>query len=108
MKDNAFVQKMMRKWNVSSVWDFLAIMIVFSLAGMSIVFVRKPLFVLLGITKETPFFIKFFTWLIIVFPTYQLGLLVFGFLLGQFKFFWEKEKQLGRMIKRLFTRKPAA
>ncbi len=102
MNDPNFVQKMMRKWNVNSFWDFLAIMIVFSLAGMSVVFVRKPLFVLLGIDKTTPFWIKFFTWLIIVFPTYQLGLLVFGFIFGQFPFFWEKEKQMLRVFKRLF------
>ncbi len=80
-------------------------MIVFSLAGMSIVYVRRPFFVLFGITQETAFWIKFITWLLIVFPTYQINLLIFGTLLGQFKFFWEKEKAMGRFFKKLFSRK---
>jgi hypothetical protein len=36
----------------------------------------------------------------IVFPLYQINLLIFGFLLGQFEFFWEKEKALVRFVKR--------
>lgn len=91
-------EKLKQKWKLKSNWDFILIMIVFSLAGMSVVWVRKPFFYFVGITPETSFTIKFFVWLLIVFPTYQINLLIFGFLLGQFSFFWEKEKQLGRMI----------
>jgi len=99
-----WVDRLKKKWNITSHWDFWAIMIVFSLAGMSIVYVRKPLFYLFGITATTPFWIKFLTWLAIVFPTYQINLIIFGFLLGQFNFFWEKEKQMGRFFLRLFKR----
>ncbi len=90
----AFAKKLMTKWNIHSWWDFTAIMLVFSLAGMSVVYVRKPFFHLVGITQETPFIVKFLCWLLIVFPSYQLGLLFFGFVLGQFDFFWKKEKQM--------------
>ena len=100
-----WVGTLKQKWNIKSNWDFLAIMIVFSIAGMSIVFVRKPLFHILGITCATPFLIKFVAWLLIVFPTYQFNLIIFGFLLGQFSFFWEKEKQMGRFFLRAVTGK---
>jgi len=100
-----WVDTLKRKWNIKSNWDFMAIMIVFSIAGMSIVFVRVPLFYILGINETTPFWIKFIAWLAIVFPTYQINLIIFGFLLGQFPFFWEKEKQMGRFFIRLFTGK---
>lgn len=96
-----FVKRLMTKWKINSLWDFFAIMLVFSLAGMSIVYVRRPVFHLVGITKETPFILKFFCWLLVVFPSYQLGLLVFGFLLGQWNFFWAKEKQMFSAISRL-------
>lgn len=105
MTSPQWINRLKQKWNVNSNWDFIAIMIVFSLAGMSIVYVRKPLFHLLGITAATPFWIKFFAWLAIVFPTYQINLLIFGFLLGQFHFFWEKEKQMGRFFLRPFSGK---
>jgi len=103
MKTPNWIIKLKRKWNIDSNWDFILIMIVFSIAGMSIVYVRKPLFHVLGITTATPFLIKFFAWLIIVFPTYQINLIIFGFLLGQFNFFWEKEKQMGRFFLRLVS-----
>jgi len=101
MTTPSWIIKLKKKWNIDSNWDFIMIMIVFSIAGMSIVYVRKPLFYVLGITAATPFWIKFVTWLIIVFPTYQINLIIFGFLLGQFNFFWEKEKQMGRFFLRL-------
>jgi hypothetical protein len=33
-----------------------------------------------------------------VFPAYQILILVYGFLLGQFDFFWQKEKKLLQRI----------
>lgn len=79
------------------------IMLVFSIAGMFIVFERRPLFHLFGITASTPFWIKFLCWLAVVFPSYQINLIIFGFLCGQFNFFWEKEKKMGRFFRRLLT-----
>jgi len=105
MSEPNWVTHLKKKWNINSNWDFIVIMLVFSLAGMSIVYVRKPLFYLFGITAATPFWIKFLTWLAIVFPTYQINLIIFGFLLGQFNFFWEKEKQMGRFFVRIFSGK---
>ena len=77
-------------------------MLVFSLAGMMIVYERRPVFHILGITAATPFWVKFLAWLAVVFPAYQLNLIIFGSLLGQFRFFWEKEKKMGRFLLRAF------
>lgn len=107
MKTPGWVIRLKKKWNINSSRDFILIMAVFSIAGMSIVYVRRPLFYLLGITAATPFWIKFFAWLIIVFPAYQINLIIFGFLLGQFNFFWEKEKQMGRFFLRLTRNSPS-
>ena len=100
MGEPSFVKKLKHKWQIKNNWDFTIIMLVFSLAGMVIVYERKPLFHLFGITTSTPFLIKFICWLLIVFPAYQINLLIFGTLLGQFSFFWEKEKKLGRFLRR--------
>jgi len=108
MKTPEWVTRLKKKWNIDSNWDFVLIMVVFSIAGMSIVYVRQPLFHLLGITTATPFWIKFIAWLSIVFPTYQINLIIFGFLLGQFNFFWEKEKQMGRFFLSLLPGKKSS
>jgi len=97
--------RLKQKWGIQSNWDFVIINIVFALAGMTIIYERKPIFHLISITAETPFIVKLIVWLLIVFPCYQINLIVFGALLGQFRFFWEKEKQMGKFLFKLFTRK---
>lgn len=92
------------KWGINTVWDFIAINFVFALAGMFIVFERKPIFHLFGIEKETAFWIKACVYVPVVFPLYQLNLLIFGFLFGKFPFFWEKEKQIARFFKKKVLR----
>jgi len=92
-----------RKWNITGNFQFVLIMVVFSLAGMAITQVRRPLFHLMGIERETPFWIKTVVYLLSIFPLYQVFLLLFGTLLGQFRFFWEKEKALVRWILRRLT-----
>ena len=88
------LDKLKKKWGIKSNLQAILIMVVFSLAGSSIVWVRRLVFPLMGIHESTPFWIKFFAWLAVFFPTYQIMLLVFGFLLGQFHFFWEKKKKM--------------
>ena len=95
-----WVNRLKKKWNIERNVDFFVIMLVFSIAGMTIVFERRPLFHMFGIKATTPFWIKFFVWLAVVFPSYQINLIIFGFLMGQFDFFWEKEKKLGRFFRR--------
>ena len=93
-----------QKWNITSNWNFFMIMVVFSLSGMAIGFIRRPIFHFLGITAQTPLWIKTLIYLPLIPPIYQVNLLVFGFLLGQFNFFWEKEKKLGRFFLRLIMK----
>ena len=100
-----WVAKLKKKWNVEKDKDFIFIMTVFSLAGMCIVFERKPLFHFIGITAQTPLPLKILLYLATVPFFYQLNLLLFGFLFGQFPFFWEKEKRLGRFFKRMLLAK---
>ena len=101
----AVFEKLKNKWNIKNNFDFILIMIVFSLAGMSIGFFRRPIFHYLGITAHTPWWIKVLVYIPLIPPIYQLNLLIYGFLLGQFDFFWEKEKRLGRFIWKAVTRR---
>lgn len=103
-KKTNFLDKLKSKWGINSTLDVILILVVFSLAGSSIVFVRKPVFNILDI-NESHFAIKTVIYLVIVFPCYQAFLLIYGALLGQFAFFWDKEKKLGRWIINLVSKK---
>ncbi len=94
-----WVEKLKNKWGIQSNWDFWMIMLTFSLAGMSIGFMRPIVFHIFGIETTTPLWIKILAYLPLILPVYQVGLLFFGFLLGQFPFFWKWEKKMLRRIR---------
>lgn len=80
-------------------------MVTFSLAGMSVLKVNNYIMDWIGVAPETPFWVRSLIYVGIMFPTYQVLLLAFGLLLGQFGFFWEKEKKLGRWITSFWSKK---
>jgi len=102
---NDIVNKLKKKWRIESNLDFVLIMLVFSLAGMAITQLRKPVFHLIGITDQTPLWIKVLIYIPLIVPLYQINLIIFGTLFGQFRFFWEKEKQMGKFFWGVLTGK---
>lgn len=100
----SFLHKLKTKWQLESMLQVLAVLAVFTLTGSTVVYIRKFLFASLGFDEATPFWLKTITYLLFVFPAYQLMLLGYGFLLGQFRFFWEKEKKLARRMLRPFRK----
>lgn len=89
--------KLENKWKVTYRWELIAIFIVFALTGSSSVFVGRPLIKFIGITKENlnPI-VYWFLYIIIGLIFYQILLVCFGWLFGQFKFFWNFEKKMLR------------
>ena len=98
-----FLKRMQEKWGLTSVFQVILIMIVFALTGMTVVWIRPLIFELLGIQGANGW-IKTVSYLVLVFPLYQCLLLGYGFIFGQFSFFWEKEKKLVRVVMKLFQR----
>jgi hypothetical protein len=96
-----FINRLKEKWGVQSVIQVLLIILVFSLAGSTAVFLRKSFFEFIGITAHTAFWLKTIVYILFLFPTYQALLLIYGALLGQFKFFWAKERKMLLAVKRL-------
>ena len=90
--------KLKDKWGIHSNWQLGAILLVFTLAGPTVVFIKAWYFGILGFDENTRVITKTIAYLLFIFPAYQALLLAYGFLFGQFKFFWEKEKALARTI----------
>lgn len=89
--------KLENKWKVTYRWELITIFIVFALTGSSSVFVGRPLIKFIGITKENLNPIVYWSlYIIIGLIFYQILLVCFGWLFGQFKFFWNFEKKMLR------------
>jgi len=91
-------KKLENKWVVQYRWEMIRIFIVFAITGSSSVFVGRPIIKLLGIQKENLNVVLYwFLFISISLIFYQILLILFGWLFGQFQFFWEFEKKmLGR------------
>jgi hypothetical protein len=96
----SFWAKMQARWGVS-IWGVIAILLAFTLAGSTVVKITRPIldFVL---PDDVPRWLWWTARILIVVPVYQVILLVYGTLLGQFRFFWEKEKKMARFFARPF------
>ena len=98
-----FMTRLKEKWGIDSNLQIAVIFVVFALTGFSVVYFREWLFTFIGIDHE-PWYIKTFAWIILVFPSYQILLLFYGTIFGQFRFFWSKEKKMLLSIARLFKK----
>lgn len=98
MEKSTFLTRLQEKWGLGSLFQVIAVLIVFSLAGSSVVFLRKTFFGFLGFDEHTSMWVKTLTYILFVFPAYQALLLAYGFIFGQFSFFWEKEKKMGKWV----------
>ena len=78
-----------------------------ALPGMTTVRLKGPVMGWL-LPVETPGWIGWLLYLVIMVPIYQLLLLGYGTLLGQFDFFWSKLKAIGRVIARRAESEPSA
>ena len=89
------MKRLKEKWGITSNFQFIIILIVFSVTGSLAVWVAKPILELVGLDKSavTPWLF----WPIriaIIFPIYQVMIVVIGAFFGQFKFFWAFEKKM--------------
>jgi len=98
-----FWQKLKKRWGIENDWQVAVILLVFTLTGFSFLFINPLIDHLLGLTEEDPFWIKVVVFVIITLPVYNLLLIIWGTLLGQYKFF---KNFIVRFFRRLLFIKP--
>jgi len=101
------MKKLKQRWGLTSNWQVLAIILVFSINGSFATWVAKPVTEIFGLSSETtkPYILYLTLRILLIFPIYQITLPLVGWMFGQFKFFWNMEKKmlqrmgLGRFFK---------
>jgi len=76
------------RWGIESNIQVFIILLVFSSTGFSALYARRFIFDLLGIAENDPFWLKSIIWLVTILPGYNIILLIYGALFGQWEFFW--------------------
>lgn len=88
-------KKLENKWVVDYRWEIIRIFLVFAVTGSSSLLVSRPIIAFLGINKENlHVMIYWVLFVAISLICYQVLLVAFGWLFGQFQFFWAFEKKM--------------
>ena len=95
-----WIIKLQDRWHVRSAWQVVIILVVFACTGFTVMFI-KPVITEWLFHENHPGWFSILYWILIL-PIYNLFLLFYGFVFGQFKFFWAFEK---RFFGRIFGRK---
>jgi len=100
MSEPSWIQKLMQRWQLSSGFQVIIVLVVFACTGFTVLFIKKPILHFLAgeqgdsVTASVIYYV-------LILPLYNVILLAYGFLFGQFNFFWEFEK---RFFNRIFRR----
>jgi hypothetical protein len=107
------IKYLKKKWGITSNVQLAVIFVVFAITGSVSAKLAAPVLEILGVESsdfvEVPLGMILYTLLrvLIIFPIYQILLIIVATIFFQFKFFWEFEKKiLSRMgLKFLFQKK---
>lgn len=99
------MNKLKRRWNVSSNWQLTVIFVVFAITGSTAAKFAGPLTEFIGISKNDGWHLYWPIRILAIFPIYQILLVSFGWVFGEFLFFWKFEKKILRFMKFLPSNK---
>lgn len=97
-----WIKRLEAKWGVTGKQVFI-ILLVFALTGTSIVFIKRPIIAWIDPQPENRWIFNVLYY-ILIFPIYNLVLLIYGWIFGMYSFFLEKEKKMIRRIGKAFSR----
>ena len=89
------MQRLKERWGIQSNVQLVMIFVVFAVTGSSAAKLAEPVTNYLGITLENVnAWIYWPIRILLIFPIYHVLLVFFGFIFGQFRFFWNFEKKM--------------
>jgi hypothetical protein len=99
-----WTEKLRERWQLKSAWQVLVVLLVFACTGFTVLFIKKPIlnFFAGEAGNSTQASVLYY---ILILPLYNVILLIYGFVFGQFEFFWAFEKRFFSRIANLFSRK---
>lgn len=93
------MEKLKKRWGITSNFQLVVIFIVFAVTGSTSAYLSKPVLAWMGVTKDVlSLWLYYPLYIILIFPIYQVLLVFFGFISGQFKFFWAFEKKMLKAV----------
>jgi Family of unknown function (DUF6787) len=97
-----FYVRLKQRWGVTD-WGLVVIVIAFALAGSTVVVIGRPI-VNYILPDDVPRWLWWTVKIVLIVPLYEMILVSYGTLLGQGRFFRDKQRRLLRLLARPFRR----
>ncbi len=94
-----WIERLKTRWKLKSAGQVVIVLVVFTCTGFTIFFLKRPLLSWLA-GEQGDSTLATVLYYVFILPLYNIILLGYGFVFGQFQFFWEFEK---RFMERFFT-----
>lgn len=86
--------KLKERWGLKNNWSVLVVILVFAITGSTAVRIAKPLLEFIGVTDTMNPWVYWPIRILVIFPIYQVLLMFFGYISGQWTFFWGFQKKM--------------
>ena len=86
-------QKLQERWKLDSMFQVVIVLVVFACTGFTVLFLKRPIVALISDSGEYDTLLTILYYIFIL-PVYNIILLIYGFIFGQFSFFWNFEKRM--------------
>jgi hypothetical protein len=97
-----WIDRLQTRWKVGSALQVILILMVFTCTGLTVVYLMKPVLKSFFGTNVPAW--ASVAYYVLILPVYNIFLLLYGFIFGQFYFFWNFEKRLMRRIFSIFRK----
>jgi len=92
------MKKIKDRLGIKSNFQLIIILLVFAITGSVSIYIAEPILLIFGIDSHLSKWIFWPIRILIIFPIYQILILIIGTLFGQFNFFWKFEKKILRRL----------
>ena len=89
----SWLDRLQTRWQLNSITQVIVVLIVFACTGFTVLFLKQPIVGYFTENGETNVWFSVIYYILIL-PVYNVFLLFYGFIFGQFSFFWAFEKRM--------------
>ena len=97
-EQNGFLKRLQSRWKLKSLMQVVLVLVVFACTGFTVLFLKKPVVWYSNPANDNVWFSV--VYYILIFPVYNVILLFYGYIFGQFEFFWAFEKRMFQRFKK--------
>ncbi len=100
-----WIERLKKKWDIKNTWQVIIILIVFACTGFSVLYLEALIVKWLNIPEDLTWWLRVIVFIFLTLPIYNVLLLIWGFVFGQFKWFWNYEKVFFSRIAKAFKKR---